>query len=264
MVALALLALVQEPPGTFPLREKLVWTFESKDGKRNRTIEKEKEGTWLVRDQSLPEVLERAAFRVSEKGIDLVRALNDLETPALWLKLPLKKGQKWAGRLDAGKEPEMRGRLSFEVMDKEEVKVPAGRFEAWRVRLVLEGSDGSRVEIETWYAKGAGPVQRAWRITGRGGSREQTLKLARLMWGNEQLFPRVGGAWSRESGGCECKEENPFEECRCLHCVGEEGSKCYCGTGCRCGREMPECSCRHCTGLPGGDDGKGGCGCSGD
>lgn len=44
----------------------------------------------------------------------------------------------------------------------------------------------------------------------------------------------------REAAPCRCAEENPFEACRCLHCEGEEGARCYCRTGgCRCGTRMP-------------------------
>lgn len=68
----------------------------------------------------------------------------------------------------------------------------------------------------------------------------------------------------RPSEGCKCAQMMGGEgKCKCNHCAGETGAKCYCGTGgCQCGAKMPVCQCAHCTGVEGADDGQGNCLCT--
>lgn len=63
--------------------------------------------------------------------------------------------------------------------------------------------------------------------------------------GKEKDEPR----YVRASAGCTCAERKDGSPCKCNHCSGEKGSKCYCGDGgCGCGATMTKCGCGHCLG----------------
>ncbi len=79
-----------------------------------------------------------------------------------------------------------------------------------------------------------------------------SLGLVRITSGSGSLtLKSVQSLFERESGGCKCTAD---KKCKCGHCAGVEGAKCYCNTGnppCGCGLKMDKCKCGHCSGFKG-------------
>jgi hypothetical protein len=103
---------------------------------------------------------------VSKTGIrETLNFYRKVEPPTPLLKLPCAKGDKWESQMSL--DGEKRADYAMTLAGMEEVKVPAGTFQAIRVDRVSTGVDGKTTQtITTWYAPGVGPV----RIAYQGGS----------------------------------------------------------------------------------------------
>lgn len=158
MLALALLTLLQE--GFYPLEKGTRWVYAA-------------EGTNLVQKVEGKETVDKVECAVIATGdearvwlaesADGVRwyrlqtgtSFEDLKSPALMLKYPLEKGAKWETALVSDKAEV---KYAFENLGEEEIKVPAGTFKAWKIRMT--GTlDTTSFEGTSWYAKGVGLVK---------------------------------------------------------------------------------------------------------
>ncbi|MFM7181254.1 MAG: hypothetical protein ACKO2G_07300 [Verrucomicrobiales bacterium] len=79
-----------------------------------------------------------------------------LPEPLPLVRFPIEVGDTWQARFQVDGHPVSR---TFDVLGKEKITVPAGTFEAWRIRTI--GSDRPRhsVESTTWFAPGTGFVK---------------------------------------------------------------------------------------------------------
>ena len=107
----------------------------------------------------------RSTFRVSRGGVELIASGGvTYEKPSPWLRTGLEPGAEWEYRYS---RQETRFHVRVKFAGLESVEVPAGKFEAMR----LEGAETTHPQglgngqanlSTTWYARGVGPVKRAW------------------------------------------------------------------------------------------------------
>lgn len=211
---------------------------------------------------------ETAAVLVDAEGLKIVSMNGTIQkAPVAFLRFPLEPRNRWTAELNLGDESRS---FSIEVLPKETVEVPAGKFEAFPVEV---RSDELTARI--WLAADVGEVRSRY-VSGRT---EIVAELERFEKRVRRFQCVTCGKLSDEQKAC-CGARPPLArfvrpakvcrcellhgkgKCRCLHCKGENGALCYCGTGgCRCGTSKDACACSHCVGSDGGDDGKDGCGC---
>jgi hypothetical protein len=172
---LLLLLGAEEPkaaPDYFPLRKGSVWTYETKAGGSDREIKKtvsavEKVGgreCYLVDDPGFPGLFTKIHFQKTADAIRLVKARFEMKEPVTWLELPLEKDASWEGRLITVDGLDG-GTVKFAVeAEKEKVKVEAGEFETFRVKLVGETAGGPTLEAVIWLAPDVGEVQRELKL----------------------------------------------------------------------------------------------------
>lgn len=148
-IVLAILAVQQD---YYPLKEGTTWTYATEDGKETvkkvgtkknidgvEGVEVHGFGPWGVFQQ------EPTCMVLAREGMKIhLREFKDI----LWLKLPLKEGEKWKS-----------GPFDVEVLAEEEVEVPAGRYRTFKVRARFGDPEGTAGEWTTWYAAGVGEVQ---------------------------------------------------------------------------------------------------------
>ena len=148
------------------------WVYE--DGGKERTWEvtavaKKKNGETVVivteSGPNGPVAVEKVV--VSQKGLFKVETGRFTHAPVCLLELPAKAGNKWnfdVAQQDMGQQPGLRGEKgTVTVGEVEEVKVPAGTFEALRVEVVLTEVNGQglvrQVEYTRWYDPEIGLVK---------------------------------------------------------------------------------------------------------
>lgn len=120
-----------------------VTKVEEKDGKYTVTVE--------TSFAELPGRKNSYVYKVSKDG--LFRKIKGGKTGTL-LKLPYKEGTTWtSGDVKPG------DKLTYTVGKQEEVEVPAGKYKAIRVEVVLEESGGETKKDTHWYAAGIGLIK---------------------------------------------------------------------------------------------------------
>ncbi len=78
-----------------------------------------------------------------------------ISPPECLLKYPVKAGETWTAETKTGDQP---GTLRASTGNKEEVEVPAGKYQAISVKTEMTSS-GSRVRITSWFAPDVGIVK---------------------------------------------------------------------------------------------------------
>ncbi len=210
----------------------------------------------------------RALVSVDAEGVRVAEMDGAAQkSPVLFFRFPLEAGKKWTAEFAEGEEVRT---LSFEVFAKEAVEVPAGRFEAVPVDVRAEGV-AARIwlapevgEVRSRYAQGKNEVVSELERFEKRVRRFQCVKCGKLSDEQKECCGERPGIakFVRPAKVCRCELTMGKDKCKCLHCKGEKGAACYCGTGgCKCGSEKDKCACGHCAGADGGDDGKDGCGC---
>jgi hypothetical protein len=114
-----------------------------------------------------PRVLRKEWLAVSAEGLKVHqlqrgRGILGVETPFFKLKRRLLKNDEWEG---AAKAESNAPRYRVWVEDEEEVEVPAGRYQARRLRLRVESGDHFVMEGLEWYAPEVGLVKADTRLT---------------------------------------------------------------------------------------------------
>ena len=91
----------------------------------------------------------------AEGGDAPVRQITFAE-PLPLVRFPLETGDTWQARFQVDGHPITR---TFDMLGKETVAVPAGTFEAWRIRAIGSDRPGHSLESTTWFAPGTGFVK---------------------------------------------------------------------------------------------------------
>lgn len=76
--------------------------------------------------------------------------------PLPLVRFPIETGDTWQARFEVDGHPITR---TFDVLGKESVRVPAGTYEAWRIRAIGSDRPGHSVESTTWFTPGTGFVK---------------------------------------------------------------------------------------------------------
>jgi hypothetical protein len=119
---------------------------------------------------------ERVWIQNSRKGLQIRRVMsrgkvNDLRSPALLLKLPLKKGDTWKAQIPFGNEVV---EYDYRNLGQVKIRVPAGEFLAWKIEARVRVS-GKRSTQVSWYSKKAGWLVKQT-TAGRGMELKSFLK----------------------------------------------------------------------------------------
>jgi hypothetical protein len=103
---------------------------------------------------------------LTDKGLFRARVNGAELTPAIQLiPYPVKLGSKWNGTYVA-KGSDAKNEYKGEIGPKEEtVEVPAGKFQAIRVRISLQ-KDGQQVDATYWFARDVGMVKQTSEAAG--------------------------------------------------------------------------------------------------
>ncbi len=159
------------PPDFFPLAKGTKWEYVVK-GAEKYPWEHE------VTEVSEPKKGERAVatltstifdrkrlvgkYSADEKAVyEHTRGGDDLDTPLVMLKLPVKAGSKWTEKFKYVGDVT----ADYEVKEAEEVKTPAGTFTAYPVVQSIKTTLGKST-VTNWYAEGIGMVKQEIRAFG--------------------------------------------------------------------------------------------------
>ena len=80
----------------------------------------------------------------------------EISPPLCLLPFPVTPGQTWEGDIRISKR---KGKASSRIVGTEEVEVPAGRFQAVVVELIIQMEGESMARLTSWYAPGIGLVK---------------------------------------------------------------------------------------------------------
>jgi hypothetical protein len=130
---------------------------------------------YVVSHEGLPGMMKTLHLHQTPQGAQLVKARFELREPIPWVQYPLRPGETWTGRLFTA-DGQDGGALSFTVEPTEEVTVPAGTFEAVRLRMDGE-THGPSLQSRVWLAPGVGEVKRTVRLS----QGDQTISESTLM-----------------------------------------------------------------------------------
>lgn len=109
-------------------------------------------------------------FLVSSKGLLVVESRGKPIDPPVWaLRLPAAPGRTW-GLPPGFRDKRWEAGLTYVIRDQERIEVPAGRYWAVPVDMVLTEA-GRPSRTTCWYAPGVGEVKRAG-----DGEQSQVLK----------------------------------------------------------------------------------------
>lgn len=163
----------------FPLSVGAVWTYEATDG--NETWESEVKITGKenvngapcfvleaarkgkeARGQTYITIGSKGAYVVKIKGENSMTGKFDdaIKSPIPLLQFPLKKGKKWewSGSFKILVK-EITFKTQSEVLGEEKIKVPAGTFDAFKVKTQRYFAGKLGGEETRWYAPGTGMVK---------------------------------------------------------------------------------------------------------
>jgi hypothetical protein len=171
-VVLAASTVVAQPPAGdsyYPLKPKTKWVYKVGD----QTVEVEVAGTEKVGNEEATKVVTKVnnkevaseLYQVKPDGIYRLKVKEDkIEPPVKVLKLPVKKDDSWKIDSKVGSQT-VKGEFKVKN-DKEEVTVPAGKFET----VFVEGADldvaGTKTTVRVWFAKDKGIVKLEYVIQG--------------------------------------------------------------------------------------------------
>jgi hypothetical protein len=153
----------KKPGLYFPTKVGTKWVYQT-EGEKHESVEvvmeiEDKEGEKLVKigHERDGKAVYDCTIAVSEKGLSLVETgISPLGEPCWLLKLPHKSNNKWDVVLSPVVFSTLKGKAVANGPEK--IEVPAGKFEAIRVKIDLAYDDG-REMITTWYAPGIGKVK---------------------------------------------------------------------------------------------------------
>jgi hypothetical protein len=94
-------------------------------------------------------------------------------TPFVRLKLPAVKGEKWEWKGQMGKE---QAAVTFTNDGEEDISVPAGKYKAWKVSVVIEIA-GVKHTGANWFAPGVGIVRQQSTFESGGKKHESLIEL---------------------------------------------------------------------------------------
>lgn len=164
----------------FPVDNKKL-TYKSDFGDVNLEIDKENQfNIFTLEGDSF---LYRQKLLVNEQGVFVkevfqkVRALLFINQEESYsyselfprIKFPLTDGKSWNWEGQEIKEEETNTiYLNANVIGKEQIKVPAGTYEAMRVETKITSTSGSKSIVNEWYAKNVGLVKMTANLEGGG------------------------------------------------------------------------------------------------
>ena len=170
-VVLASSSVLAQPAGDsyYPLKPKTKWVYKVGD----QTVEVEVAGTEKVGNEDAVKVVTKVGgkevaselYQTKADGIYRLKVKEDkIEPPVKVLALPVKKDATWKIDSKVGSQT-VKGEFKVKN-DKEEVTVPAGKFEA----VLVEGTDldvaGTKTTVRQWFAKDKGIVKLVYVIQG--------------------------------------------------------------------------------------------------
>lgn len=171
-VVLATTSVLAQPPAGdtyYPLKAKTKWVYKVGD----QTVEVEVVGTEKVGTEDATRVVTKVGgkevaselYQTKADGIYRLKVKEDkIEPPVKVLALPVKKDATWKVDSKVGTQT-VKGEFKVKN-DKEEVTVPAGKFEA----VLVEGTDldvaGTKTTVRQWFAKDKGIVKLVYVIQG--------------------------------------------------------------------------------------------------
>lgn len=182
LLAVAPAAPVPPPPKTpplyFPTTVGAKWVYQT-EGNKDEKVEmvmkvEDKDGEkWVaIGSEWKGKVDYRHAISVSDKGLAVVDTdVSDLDEPSWLLKLPHKAGNKWDYVIALPGVGKWKGKAIADGTEK--VEVPAGKFEAIRVKLDITFA-GDRRQTTAWYAPGVGMLKQI--VKSESGERVEVLK----------------------------------------------------------------------------------------
>jgi len=104
--------------------------------------------------------------------INLDGELVKFDPPQTMIAIPLKKGASWDFNGQAG---ELKVNQHYDVVDEEDIKVPAGKFHAFRIHG--EQTSPSPMTIDRWFASGVGIVKDVTTMRATNGDLLQRISL---------------------------------------------------------------------------------------
>jgi hypothetical protein len=147
----------------YPTKPGAKWVYDSPGGEQNLVVSKvdDRKGTKVVttevvtgKKRELFEVVEVSAAGLVETDCPAGKH----SPPLVLLKLPFKAGDSWAyDSPGAGGLAAIKGTRT--VVGVEQIKVPAGTFEAVKVNTEYTLNAGARHVVATWYAPNVGLVR---------------------------------------------------------------------------------------------------------
>ena len=104
--------------------------------------------------------------------VNLDGELVKFSPPQTMITAPLKKGAAW--NFD-GRAGELKVQQHYDVVDEEKIDVPAGKFQAFRIRG--EQTTPNRMTIDRWFTPGVGIVKDVTTMQGEKGDLLQRISL---------------------------------------------------------------------------------------
>jgi hypothetical protein len=102
----------------------------------------------------------------------------DISPPVRLLSFPVKEGKSWASKF---KEGNFEGKVTCQVVGREEIEVPAGKYHTVIVEMVVEYVGAQKYRITTWFAAGTGVVKDTIVIWGQPAWLEASVTTVGLM-----------------------------------------------------------------------------------
>jgi hypothetical protein len=173
------LCLAAQEAEFIPLKAGASWSYRTSTG---QTLEVRVRGTSAVGSQACTLLETAVGPQVTQEHVAVTRegftafkvenAFGSLEypTPILRARLPFKAGDAWTVRLQEGAQV---NEYQYRTEGSEQVTVPAGTFEAWKVSGSLRGPPGPAV-MTIWYGKGIGLVKQVYDVNGQAMTAELT------------------------------------------------------------------------------------------
>lgn len=163
----AALALLAQADIDFPLRPGARWVY-VQDGREAMildAVEASPTTTLRIRGGSFFWMSDDAFLSIGDQGLrchgySYQDSLFPKDPPRLLLPPRLEKGMTWEAE-----------KLWAEVVDVEDVKVPAGSFRAWRIDYEIRHHLGTELDFRAWYAPGTGFVRFDYWQTSTMGSK---------------------------------------------------------------------------------------------
>lgn len=165
-----------------PLNTTAIYLYDSDFGDSKFTIDKKGNNyTWTFTGDDFHYVQD---LIINEKGLFVKRTEQKIDVilwitkegeytydrPLLRLPFPITIGEKWKweGKQFNEDNLEQDVWVTGEVIGKETIEVPAGKFETVKVRTLLKTSGDTKNRITEWYSKNTGLVKMLIQIEGGG------------------------------------------------------------------------------------------------